>query len=678
MRRGGEGRIAGFAGLSTVTPTVEAKLVGELGLHDPTLDLRDEAVFLLHAAAEVEHALLVQYLYAAYSLRASGGATAPARLPEWRMQLLQVAREEMCHFISVQNLLRLIGGPLNFEREDFPFRSEIYPFMMKLEPLTIDSVAKYVSAEMPKDLANRARNDTTGDPKLAAVRHILDTAQAANGGYAINQVGFLFSRLMDIFSALSEDVFRIETVGYLARAEDWAIRRPANEITRFLVLPKLPDHFDAMTDADKRKTLKAGAQHAIEQIALQGEGDEDPTTGDQSHYDIFRSIYDDALQTPGFPRLHTNTADYPGWMFRRTTNVNTFPLEVDLLPELAQGRIADPITRAWAQLSNLRYRSLLAYLSHYLQWNLPETRNGNEVSARYDLREWVFVEMYNLRAISERLGALNEPSGLPFELPYTLELPNLEPDRWQTHIDVITACRRLILDDLHGPGADGTLQGILEHDDAARQIMEKAKQGHYWRVKGGDGQSPEERLIALIREKKSVAVLHRNLQYNVADGQVTLDTLFDDTVAGNEHFARLLDLLKTHRSVRDATRDEPLVKPGNPDESIFYWNAANTNNVNPLMGSAFTEDQRKTIADWIESLAVSVSFQRDIRPLFRDSDVSVMHAIAGFDLSKYEDVRTRAERIYDRLADQTMPCDAPWPQDQIDRFRKWIDDGLQP
>ena len=36
--------------------------------HDPELSPREEAIFLLHTAAEVEHALLVQYLYAGFSL----------------------------------------------------------------------------------------------------------------------------------------------------------------------------------------------------------------------------------------------------------------------------------------------------------------------------------------------------------------------------------------------------------------------------------------------------------------------------------------------------------------------------------------------------------------------------------------------------------------------------------
>ena len=39
------------------------------GTDDPPLEPRDEVVFLLTAAAEIEHALMVQCLYAAYSVR---------------------------------------------------------------------------------------------------------------------------------------------------------------------------------------------------------------------------------------------------------------------------------------------------------------------------------------------------------------------------------------------------------------------------------------------------------------------------------------------------------------------------------------------------------------------------------------------------------------------------------
>jgi len=68
------------------------------------------------------------------------------------------------------------------------------------------------------------------------------------------------------------------------------------------------------------------------------------------------------------------------------------------------------------------------------------------------------------------------------------------------------------------------------------------------------------------------------------------------------------------------------------------------------------------------------SFERDIRPLFRDDDVEAM--LFAFDLSSWEEVREHAEEIHSRLVEGTMPCDAPWPERDIERFRGWIDAGM--
>src|SRR4051794_18697388 len=78
---------------------------------------RDWAVFLLHTAAEIEHALLVQYLYAVFSINPD------LPIPDhpdhqttrlWRDQILQIAKEEMGHLLCVQNILHVLGGALNF------------------------------------------------------------------------------------------------------------------------------------------------------------------------------------------------------------------------------------------------------------------------------------------------------------------------------------------------------------------------------------------------------------------------------------------------------------------------------------------------------------------------------------------------------------------------------------
>ena len=79
-----------------------------------------------------------------------------------------------------------------------------------------------------------------------------------------------------------------------------------------------------------------------------------------------------------------------------------------------------------------------------------------------------------------------------------------------------------------------------------------------------------------------------------------------------------------------------------------------------------------------EALNMPLSFANDIRPLFRDTpDVESMKDM-GLDLSSYEDVRAKAEGIYSRLEDGTMPCDGPWPKDQVARFKSWMDEGMEP
>jgi hypothetical protein len=70
-----------------------------------------------------------------------------------------------------------------------------------------------------------------------------------------------------------------------------------------------------------------------------------------------------------------------------------------------------------------------------------------------------------------------------------------------------------------------------------------------------------------------------------------------------------------------------------------------------------------------------LSFGRDIRPLFRDTDVESMSG--HFDLSSYEEVRDNAEAIHARLGEGSMPCDGPWPAEDVERFGQWMDAGLQ-
>jgi hypothetical protein len=73
-----------------------------------------------------------------------------------------------------------------------------------------------------------------------------------------------------------------------------------------------------------------------------------------------------------------------------------------------------------------------------------------------------------------------------------------------------------------------------------------------------------------------------------------------------------------------------------------------------------------------------LSFAKDIRQLFRDApDVEAMKPM-GLDLSAYEDVKASAAAIYATVKDGSMPCDGPWPEEQVATFKRWMDEGLAP
>jgi hypothetical protein len=53
-----------------------------------------------------------------------------------------------------------------------------------------------------------------------------------------------------------------------------------------------------------------------------------------------------------------------------------------------------------------------------------------------------------------------------------------------------------------------------------------------------------------------------------------------------------------------------------------------------------------------------------------------MLQVAQFDLWSREDVAEHAHAILGRLEDGSMPCDARWPDEQVDVFRQWVADGM--
>jgi hypothetical protein len=72
---------------------------------------------------------------------------------------------------------------------------------------------------------------------------------------------------------------------------------------------------------------------------------------------------------------------------------------------------------------------------------------------------------------------------------------------------------------------------------------------------------------------------------------------------------------------------------------------------------------------------MALSFSNDIRPLFRDTDVETMKRF-GLDLSSYDQVKEKAPEIYATLEGGSMPCDEPWPNEEVAMFKRWMDEGM--
>ncbi len=70
-----------------------------------------------------------------------------------------------------------------------------------------------------------------------------------------------------------------------------------------------------------------------------------------------------------------------------------------------------------------------------------------------------------------------------------------------------------------------------------------------------------------------------------------------------------------------------------------------------------------------------VGYEQHVQTMFRHRDRQSMKF--AFDLWSYDDVKANAHAILERLANGSMPCDGAWPQQQVDAFSRWIDDGMR-
>jgi hypothetical protein len=119
---------------------------------------RKELTYLLSQAAELEHGLMCEYLYAAFSLKSAAGpglrADQLAAVERWRTMIFGIAAEEMLHWAMVQNLLAGVGSAPYVSRPHMPHQARGYPpgVQVRLLPFGEAALEHFVYLERPEGM----------------------------------------------------------------------------------------------------------------------------------------------------------------------------------------------------------------------------------------------------------------------------------------------------------------------------------------------------------------------------------------------------------------------------------------------------------------------------------------------------------------------------------------------
>jgi Ferritin-like len=125
--------------------------------HGLIVEGREELLYLLGEAAELEHAACCIYLYAAFTLRAEPGAgLTAAQVPAvagWKRAINQIALQEMIHLALVNNLLAALGGAPRLGRHNLPQRSPYAPeIRLTLAPFSEQTLRRFLYIERPEGM----------------------------------------------------------------------------------------------------------------------------------------------------------------------------------------------------------------------------------------------------------------------------------------------------------------------------------------------------------------------------------------------------------------------------------------------------------------------------------------------------------------------------------------------
>jgi hypothetical protein len=299
------------------------------------VERREELVWLLTQASELEHGLMCEYLFAQFTLKRSGeeglDAEQLAKVAAWERVIVDVAKQEMLHLALTTNLLTAIGAAPHLHRPNFPILSRWYPpgVQIALVPFGERALRHFIYLERPEGMD---LDDAEGFAAVGQAQPLTDGDQLMAVPEDYQTVGHLYRGIEQGLERLVE-----------RHGEDGVFIGPqaAQATTEVFEWPELT----AVTDL-------ASAKAAIELVIEQGEG----ARGDwrNAHFGKFVALLDDYLAAraadPGFePARPVEPASA-----RRPPDV-----EADLVT------IGDPLTAQVVDLFNAIYETTLQTLSRY-------------------------------------------------------------------------------------------------------------------------------------------------------------------------------------------------------------------------------------------------------------------------------------------------------------------------
>jgi rubrerythrin len=433
-----------------------------------------EARYLLRAAAEIEHGLLVQYLYTAYS----------AKDDAVLVPLVRIAKEEMGHLVCVQNLLMVVGSGPYFDRQAFtaaPGQDFPAPFPLVLAPLSKGRVADFTLAESPLKQILQGADGFTPEEQAANQQALARLQQVGQfttlQADSIHRVGALYAALFWLFKADDAPPPAAEWAHYPTQLVLDTHRQAGRSSwhlsdSDLVAFAKVQDFLAVQSDNEKwgrtnrifvRGELyaqgqpdRAAMRQVLSDIAAQGEG---WLNQGNSHFQQFLGLFD------AFAAANPPAAwDVP------TNPVTSSPPGAD-----APGLIDDPESVLWARLFNTRYWIALMKLSIALA--LPRSGDNGGAAGRQQLvQDVVHSEMPDkLGVLAKDLVQLRrrpnsaardagEKAAAPFELPPGPALPDRLDSQWAALRDWLKLSARLIaqIKALPADPATQTLRGDLD------------------------------------------------------------------------------------------------------------------------------------------------------------------------------------------------------------------------